>query len=120
SLTKDLAGLNFTNISLEVLEQNLFAETIASIDRQFEHQPLVQAQLLGTMGGVLNKLGLLDLAMDPMKRALGIRREKLGDDHPDTLGSVGSMGSLLETQGKLAEAEPLNAGLDHCAGFTWG
>ena len=108
SLTKNLAGLNFTSISLKVLEQNLFAETIASIDRQFEGQPLVQAQLLITIGVVLRKLGLLDLAMDPTQRALGIRREKLGDDHPDTLGAIGHIGVLLESQGKLDEAEPFH------------
>jgi hypothetical protein len=31
----------------------------------------------------------------------------LGEEHPDTLNSISSMGGLLRAQGKLAEAEPL-------------
>ena len=30
----------------------------------------------------------------------------LGDDHPDTLISIGAMGALLQAQGRLADAEP--------------
>ncbi|MFU8828675.1 MAG: tetratricopeptide repeat protein, partial [Phycisphaerales bacterium] len=38
--------------------------------------------------------------------ALEIRRRVLGDEHPDTLNSINNMGSLLNAQGKLAEADP--------------
>jgi len=40
------------------------------------------------------------------QKQLDIRRRVLGDEHPDTLSSINSMGILLESQGKLAEAEP--------------
>ena len=35
--------------------------------------------------------------------ALTARRETLGDRHPDTLTSIGNLGSLLQDQGKLDE-----------------
>jgi len=42
-----------------------------------------------------------------LKEALEVRRRTLGDTHPQTLISIGSLGALLSQQGKLSEAEPL-------------
>jgi len=106
ALAEQLAGLNFTNLALQTLEENLFERTIEAIDTQFAEQPLVQAQLLETVGETLRELGLLDLAPDPTQRALSIHRLELGNDHPGTLRSVNSMGFLRSNQGRLDEAEP--------------
>ena len=35
------------------------------------------------------------------------RQAKLGEDHPDTLGSLNNLADVFYTQGLLAEAEPL-------------
>jgi len=106
ALTAHLAGLNFTNLALQTLEENLFERTIEAIETQFAQQPLVQAQLLSTVGETLFNLGLLDLSLDPIQRALVIHRSELGDDHPGTLMSVGNVGRLLKEQGRLDEAQP--------------
>jgi len=60
---------------------------------------------------------------------LDIHRRVLGDDHPDTLISIGNMASRLASQGKLAEAEPYLRealegsrrvlGDDHRSTLTW-
>ena len=42
-----------------------------------------------------------------LREKVAARRETLGDKHPKTLGSINNMALLLQTQGKLAEAEPL-------------
>ena len=34
-------------------------------------------------------------------------KAKLGEAHPDTLGSLNNLAALLKAQGQLAEAEPL-------------
>ena len=39
--------------------------------------------------------------------ALEVQRETLGDRHPDTLASIGNLGTLLYTKGDHAAAEPL-------------
>ena len=39
--------------------------------------------------------------------ATGRGRAKLGDEHPNTLGSINNLASLLKEQGKLPEAEQL-------------
>ena len=44
---------------------------------------------------------------EPSLLAAGQGRAQFGDDHLDTLSSINNLGMLLETQGKLVEAEPL-------------
>jgi serine/threonine protein kinase/tetratricopeptide (TPR) repeat protein len=104
-LEGDLARVNFTSLALTTLEENIFERTIEAIDVQFADQPLVRASLLQTVAGTLRTLGLLDLAVQPQERAILIRREHLGDDHPQTLSSLNSMGLLLTNKGDLADAE---------------
>ena len=43
------------------------------------------------------------------KRALAIREEQMGAEHPDTARSLNNLAGLYDTQGKYAEAEPLYA-----------
>lgn len=100
-----LAQINFTNIALGALEESIFQRTIEAIDTQFSDQPIVLAQMLKSTGKTLYMLGLLELAEGPQTRALAIQRNSLGDDHPDTLGSIGNVGSLLKSRGRLDEAE---------------
>jgi serine/threonine protein kinase/Tfp pilus assembly protein PilF len=116
-LESALAGVNFTNVALETLDENIFDRALAAIEKDFpdspltgetsvKGQPLVKARLLQTVADTLRELGLLDRATKPQEEALRIRREKLGDDHPDTLASINTMGVLLQAQGKSSEAEP--------------
>ena len=105
-LTANLAGLNFTNLALGTLEQNLFQRSLDAIDRQFADQPLVRARLLQSLAASLRKIGLLNLALGPQEVALAIRRAELGSEHVDTLGSIAQMGQLLSARGELTEAEP--------------
>ena len=57
---------------------------------------------------MLKTQGKLAEAEPLYRRALAIREEKLGDDHPDVAQSLNNLALLLKTQGKLAEAEPLS------------
>ena len=104
-LETDLAGISFTDVAMDTLQETIFEQTIEAIDVQFAEQPLVRAQLLQTIADVLQELGLLEFAADPQERALAIRREQLGNDDLDTLGSVNGVGELLHLRGKLDEAE---------------
>ena len=104
-LEKLLAGSDFTGLALEALENNFFQPALAAIEKQFVGQPLVKARLLQTLADTLHELGLYEEAGVPQEQAVAIRRRLLGDDHPDTLGSVRSMGFVLLAQGNSAEAE---------------
>ena len=37
-----------------------------------------------------------------LRAEVASRRETLGDTHPDTLSTIGNMGALLQSKGKLA------------------
>lgn len=84
-LERGLAGVNFTGIAMTTLEECFFKRTKAGIDTQFVDQPLLQTQLLQSVCETLKELGLLRIADAPQKQVLKIRREQLGDDHPDTM-----------------------------------
>jgi CHAT domain-containing protein len=41
------------------------------------------------------------------KQALAIRKQQLGDNHPDTATSLNNLAALYQSQGRYSEAEPL-------------
>ncbi len=105
-LSSSLTGVNFTNLALETLDENIFERALKTIDEGFDDQPLVKARLLQAVADTLRDLGLLDRAMAPQEEALAIRRRVLGDEHPDTLVSINDMGTLLDSMGLYDEAMP--------------
>ena len=105
-LDETLAGVNFTDIALQLLDENIFEGALEAIERDFAEQPLVKARLLQTTALTLRTVGLLERATAPQVEALAIRRRELGNEHPVTLDSIGLMGGLLNAQGKREEAEP--------------
>ena len=77
----------------------------AKIDQELSGEPVVQAKLLATLGHVYESLGLSKDALPLSERALKLRRENLGPDHPDTLTSIDDVSEVLRSLGKLADAE---------------
>jgi eukaryotic-like serine/threonine-protein kinase len=104
-LEQSLQGVNFTNIALETLEENIFERALKVIDEKFTEQPLIRAYLLQTVATTLRELALLNRATEPQVEALDIYRRILGDEHLKTLTSMSGMGSLLMKQGRYSEAE---------------
>ena len=102
-----LAGVNFTDLALGSLEANLFDGTLEAIEARFGDQPVVRASLLGAMARTLRLLGLHRSALEPQVRALALQREHLGDEHPDTLGTICSMAVLQSALGDSAAAVAL-------------
>jgi len=108
-LNQSIAKINFTTLALGSLEDNIFNQSIAAIDEQFQTQPTVHAQLLQSIASTASELGLFDLATDPQQHATEIRREILGNTHPDTLDSISAQGNLFRQMGDFAGAQPLLA-----------
>jgi hypothetical protein len=59
------------------------------------------------MGGLLHDQGKLEEAERYRREALDRRRRVLGNDHPDTLEAMLSLGKVRADQGQLDEAERL-------------
>lgn len=70
-------------------------------------EPLLQARLLDLVGSVYANLGLAEIGMRHVERALELRRSHLGTDHPETLDSLWQKGRLLDLQGDFDGAEKL-------------
>jgi len=99
-----LAGVDFTGLALNLLDENIFERTVDTINEQFETQPLIRARLLQAMADTVRGLGLYKRAAAPQEMALELRRNLLGDEDPETLASIASMGTLLWEQGDFDRA----------------
>src|SRR5690606_14683577 len=72
-------------------------------------EPEVQAGLFVTLATLQRQLGHLDEADSLNSRALSIRRELHGDDHPDVAASLTELARLRIDQARLDEADTLLA-----------
>lgn len=106
-LDEMLAGVNFSSIALETLDEVVFARALETIEEQFGDQPRVKAQLLQTVAETLRMLGLLDRALEPQMQTVEIHRRAFGDEHPETLTAINSMTVLLVDLGRYDDARPL-------------
>ncbi|MBP7148771.1 MAG: serine/threonine protein kinase [Acidobacteria bacterium] len=81
--------------------------------RQLSAEPLVQAELLGTLGGIQQKLGKLDAAGELLRSALDQKRRLHGAEHSEVAGALVALGLLRADQARYDEAEQLvRQGLD--------
>lgn len=106
-LESALGAVNFTNVALHMVDENILQRALRAIDAQFPDQPLVRARLYQTVAETFRGFGLLDRAVAPMREAVELRRREQGEDHIQTVISIVSMGILLKDLGRLDEAEPL-------------
>jgi len=70
-------------------------------------EPAVQAGLFVTLATLQRQLGHLDEADSLNTRALAIRRELHGDDHPDVAASLTELARLRLDQARIDEADSL-------------
>ena len=90
-----------------VTARELLDQGASRIQSELKDQPLVQAQLLRTMGGVYQNLGLFAQAEPLEKAALDVRRKALGNNHPDVGRSLSALGTVYNRLGRYTEAETL-------------
>jgi serine/threonine protein kinase/tetratricopeptide (TPR) repeat protein len=91
----------------EVAVRYILDAASKSMADKFAGKPLVEASICQTLGNTYLSLGKYEAAEPHLKRALAIRQEQLGADHPDTATSMFELGALYVEQGRLDETEPL-------------
>ena len=101
SVDPDTAGAMDKELMTLVLSQ-----AAESVGEQFEDEPLVEAEIRSIIGSTYTSLGKIYEAEPHVIRKLAIHRRVLGDEHPETLKSINSMGLLLTNEGKYDEAMP--------------
>jgi len=96
---------NATDAARQLIDRTILTPAVAAVDKQFKDQPLIDAQLRQTLAERYADLGLLQTARPLQEQTLAIRRRVLGEDHPDTLYSINTLGTLLAELGEFTEAE---------------
>jgi CHAT domain-containing protein len=82
----------------------LYPGTAADVERA---EQLAKAARFNTQGVELYQAGRLGEAEPLFQESLTIRREQLGDRHPDIATSLNNLAELYRLQGRYGEAEPL-------------
>jgi len=71
------------------------------------NDPVREAEALNLMGLNLHAQGRYGAAEPLYERALALREQALGADHPDTAASLNNLAGCYHAQGRYAAAEPL-------------
>jgi serine/threonine protein kinase/class 3 adenylate cyclase len=79
----------------------------AKVAGRFENEPLVEASIQATLGYTYLCLGQYAPAEQHLKRALQLRSEELGEDHPGTLAVINHLAQVYRAQDRYDDAEPL-------------
>jgi eukaryotic-like serine/threonine-protein kinase len=106
SFTSQWGRVNATDTALALIDNTILKPAAAAIDKQFAGQPVVAASLRHVLAERYHELGLDNDALALEQQALAERRRVLGQEHPDTLSSMGDVGAYLSALGKRDEAEP--------------
>ena len=91
----------------EVTVREVLDQVSKAVDGKFKDRPLVEAGVHQTLGEAYRGLGDYPQAEPHLERALMLRREGLGEEHPDTLTSINGLGTLYMYEGRYGEVEPL-------------
>jgi serine/threonine protein kinase len=91
----------------DVTVREIMDEAAKTIGEKFPDQPLVEARLRHTMGNVYTALGNYQGAEQQLRRAVEVRRQKLGAENAETLRSTLSLASAVGNDGRLVEFETL-------------
>ena len=94
-----LGEVNFTDLALDTMHQNLFEPSYLVIEQQFTESPAVRARLLQSLASTLTEIGMFDEAVEPQRTAVEIREDIFGSSHPATLESVHAQATLAREQG---------------------
>jgi tetratricopeptide (TPR) repeat protein len=91
----------------ELLDRAAIGLAPDKIEAQFLGQPLVQAEILKTIGEAYDGIGEYAAAIAHLQRARDIDIRKLGPEHPVTLATLHILGRTYLDAGKATEAAQL-------------
>ncbi len=91
----------------ELIDRAAKELTEEKIESTFPDQPILQAELLGTIGRTYRGVGELDSAIEHLRRSRALRAEHLGRDHPDTLETMRQLALAYRNSGQMDLALPL-------------
>ncbi len=78
-----------------------------NLEGKFENEPLVEASIRETLGDTYRNLGDYEAAERHLKRVVQIRRDELGEEHPQTIYATFLLCGALCGARRAAEVQPL-------------
>jgi serine/threonine protein kinase len=78
-----------------------------AIEKKYRDRPLVEAAIRQTIGRAYRELGEYSVARPHLERSLELRRQILGNDHPETVAAINDLAWLYRSYADSARAEPL-------------
>ena len=81
-----------------------------NVEGKFAEEPRVDASVRLSLGKTYRSLGEYALAEPHLRRAVELRKNGLGDEHPDTLNAMYELGALYDDQGRYEEAQEIYVG----------
>ncbi|HKQ80032.1 MAG TPA: serine/threonine-protein kinase [Blastocatellia bacterium] len=90
-----------------ITARELLDQGAEKVVQELKGQPAVQAKLLDTIGQLYQSIGLYDREKPLLEKALKLRREALGEDHPDVASSLNHLGEVERLKGDFVGSESL-------------
>ena len=91
----------------QVMVMDVLNAASEKIKGRFQNEPLIEASIRRTLGSTYKTLGNYSAAEAHYERNLSINLEELGQEHNNTLTSMGDLAELYRLQGKLDQARDL-------------
>lgn len=91
----------------EVTVRSFLDVASKELEGKFEREPLVEASIRHTLGNTYRNIGDFGPAQKHLERAYNIQREQLGQEHPDTLGTMEGLARVYWRQGRYEKAQLL-------------
>jgi len=105
SLDKVLAGVNPTETAVHLLDEEILQRAGKTLQAEMGSEPRIAGSLERTLARAYANLGLYTQAEQHARRAVDLRLQALGPEHPDTLRSMNNLAGVYRLQGRLADAE---------------
>jgi serine/threonine protein kinase len=91
----------------EVTVRSFLDAASEKLEGKFEQEPLVEASIRHTLGNTYRNIGDFGPAEKHLERAYNVQREQLGQEHPDTLGTMEGLARVYWRQGRYDKAQLL-------------
>jgi serine/threonine protein kinase/tetratricopeptide (TPR) repeat protein len=107
SFVSQFSRVNATDTALKLIDETILKPAAEAIGKEFSDQPTVAATLRAVLAERYHDLGMDQAAANLGQLALADRRRILGEEHEDTILSIGNLAAYTKGLGKRDEAEPL-------------
>jgi serine/threonine protein kinase/tetratricopeptide (TPR) repeat protein len=88
----------------EVKVADVLDRAVAKFDKEFAGSPATKEELLATLAGTYDALGLFDKSFNLIKKAAAECEAKLGPNHPETLAGQFKLAVAYRNTGRFPEA----------------